>query len=54
MKTFEVAVPLKYCDKVRIEPSNELGELMVVYTFPSHEVYLRRLSDDVKKNVLCI
>jgi len=52
MKQFEVAVPLKHCNKVVIEPSDELGQLMVVYKFPLDDIYLRRLTDDIKKNVL--
>ena len=44
MKTFEVAVPLKHCKKVIIEPSDEFGEMMVVYKFPLDDVYLRGLS----------
>jgi len=47
MDIFEVAVPVKHCDKVRIEPNDELGELMVVYKFPLDQVYLRKIPDDV-------
>ena len=52
MKTFEVAVPLEYCNKITIEPSDELGELMVVYKFPLDNVYLRKITKDIKVNVL--
>ena len=51
MEIFEVAVPLKHCDKVRIEPDDELGELMVVYKFSLDHVYLRKITEDVKINV---
>jgi len=52
MKTFEVAVPLKHCKKVIIEPSNELGEMMIVYKFPINEVLLRSFDSDTIKNIL--
>jgi len=52
MKRFEVAVPLKHCNKVRIEPTDELGELMIVYKFPLDQVYLRKIPSDVKNYVL--
>ena len=52
MKTFEVAVPLKHCKKICIEPSDEMGELMVVYSFPLDDVLLRKITDDIRKNVL--
>ena len=52
MKTLEVAVPLEHCKKVRIEPSDELGELMVVYKFPLDNVLLRKITEDIRKNVL--
>jgi len=52
MKTFEVAVPLKYCKNVRIEPSYELGEPMIVYKFSLDEVYLRKITKDIRANVL--
>lgn len=52
MKTFEIAVPLEHCGKVSIEPSDELGELLVVYKFPLDDVYLRNLTEEVKRNVL--
>ena len=51
MKMFEVAVPLEYCKKVRIEPSDELGELMVVYKFPIDNVYLRNIDMETKNIV---
>jgi hypothetical protein len=51
MKKFEVAVPLKQCNNVRIEPSEELGELMVVYTFPLNGVYLRGLVENLKDDL---
>jgi len=52
MKIFEVAVPLKKCKHVRIEPSDELGELMVAYKFPLDHVLLRQITKDIKMNVL--
>ena len=52
MKTFEVAVPLQHCKKVTIEPSDEMGELMVVYKFPLNDVYLRRVTEDIIKNII--
>ena len=51
MKTFEVAVPMQYCKKVTIEPSNEFGEIMVVYKFPIDNVLVRNISKDIKKNI---
>ena len=52
VKVFEVAVPLQHCNKVRIEPNDELGELMVVYKFPLNFVYLRNITKDIVKNVI--
>ena len=49
MKTFEVAVPLQYCKKVIIEPSDEFGELMVVYKFPATRIYLRDIDIKTEK-----
>jgi hypothetical protein len=51
MKKFEVAVPLKQCKNVRIESSEELGELMVVYKFPLNGVYLRGLVENLKDDL---
>ena len=52
MKTFEVAVPIEHCKKISIEPSDEFGKLMVVYKFPLDDVYLRKITKDIKANVL--
>ena len=51
MKTFEVAVPLQHCKKVTIEPSDEMGELMIVFKFPVNYVLLRATHNEIIKNM---
>lgn len=52
MNIFEVAVPLQHCKKVSIEPSDEFGALMIVYSFPLDEIYLRKITKDIRRNIL--